>query len=658
MKMETRGLKRAAAWLILLALALPLLLPVPAAANEYAQIQTKVNVLETVKPGGFDLSNPAQKAPAEAWIRARLAEANRILAINKTRTKLTLNQINPAWPDPTPPADGRLDLAGRNKLRTDGIKELKENFGSGQGYKFYLVDNWTDTTGWGLAIINNPIAFLREGLPANQKGGRGASWVHEFGHGMGLDDHTTPTPSKNLMRTGPHNRTATELTSEQAATIFENAKKRVAYTVYNDAQAKAKGLPPCWKNWQFQDGSLDPRDLPPGKAYADMVEAGLSAYDLNDYLLAEIELAGLPPAGVAQQICIRFCLNIDNNNATGAVVGGYPGIDRMVTIRLVGTYPFAVAADVYNTIDNTTTIIDPPQLLTLSEVVDAADDPPPTPLPLGYKLELAVPAASLGTLSSIVPVGVISTDEVDMVSDFTAFEFATTILPYPTLSLDQLIVELPWEDLALTGSNFTAGEQVGATLGSSETSVGKETADGSGGFGLSISGAALWAQDLFGESHPAEDGRDYFLDVVDKQGKCAYKVVTLKNLTRREKGKIVGTGSLEQPGTLFNFDVINWMGGGGPQGSMTYMDRSQGILVRSLRIDALAVDETGKKAVFGGTASGTVNGKAVARFKAYVEDNNGAGADRFEIWLYDNSGSTIYHGGGVVKAGQVTIARP
>ncbi|HID31413.1 MAG TPA: PKD domain-containing protein, partial [Desulfobacterales bacterium] len=89
------------------------------------------------------------------------------------------------------------------------------------------------------------------------------------------------------------------------------------------------------------------------------------------------------------------------------------------------------------------------------------------------------------------------------------------------------------------------------------------------------------------------------------------------------------------------------------KGKLIYRDRAAKVNVRSINVEWFW---PGPPAVIlEGEAKGKVGNREVARYRVYLEDNDGAGADFFRIMLFDKNGKLIYMNEGLLRRGNIWI---
>jgi hypothetical protein len=310
--------------------------------------------------------------------------------------------------------DGKVTASNLNELVNNCNDELNSNFGGGRGYKISFVTEIQDprvrpgqtVLGWTGPHSQNtggppaPCTFIKSTGNISQMI---RTVAHEMSHGFTNGAHSTDpnnlmTPSGNCP---PPGCTGTQLTPAQIAEIQSGAAQR--------SHSEHGG-------WTHTTGSVS-------EPFIDLFNGSLYAPDQASGLQFVINLAGtFPTTPVNAKFQLFF--DTDNNPTTGGSFGTFTGIDKVLTITISGTYPFAMggfAATLTDVASNTATTLAPGSVMRLSKIIDT--DSTPVVVDWIDSINQSVPFPSFGFSATRIPVGIQATDLNTNAFDNASFVF-------------------------------------------------------------------------------------------------------------------------------------------------------------------------------------------------------------------------------------------
>jgi hypothetical protein len=302
--------------------------------------------------------------------------------------------------------DGKVTDANFDLLRQGCENELNNTFG-GKGVKILFVNEIVDPTvppgsfvsgenghalntpSFGRGGPASPCAFVRFTGDVAQMSRTAA---HEMSHGFtnGFEDNNDPN---NLMAQDFTCQPAqalcgTQLNPDQIAEIQRGAAQRARHSEHG--------------GWTDDIGDVS-------QAFIDLFFGSIYAPDQTSDLQFVINLAGLfPNTNVNTKFQMFF--DTDNNPATGGTFGAFSGIDKVLTISLTGTFPFAgsMTATLLDVPSGTSITLAPGSVLRLSRILEA--NVPTAPRDWVDSINQSVPFSAFGFSSSHIPIGIRATN--------------------------------------------------------------------------------------------------------------------------------------------------------------------------------------------------------------------------------------------------------
>jgi hypothetical protein len=302
----------------------------------------------------------------------------------------------------------------------------------------------------GISVHRGPTVIVEQRTSSDLTG---ATIAHEFGHVWTLEHPTeTATPDDNT----PGNIMNPSNAGRDDFVNSGDADKGLENVNFTDAQrariaadgvATAMGVQGTMESpghlRPFQHGSVtdDLGDVAGGgPAYADLNWITLDSEVGEEFIRALITLNDLFPASGPVDITYTLLFDVDADSFSGFAIGSFSGIDREVTIRVVGDAslaPLTVAAVMLDASTFENLLIPQPTLLVGTE--ETGLDAPP--VPHQHQIEIFIPKTELGMTATQVPVGVAARNAPVFFQAFTELDTAALTFDraasesFPTLTL-------------------------------------------------------------------------------------------------------------------------------------------------------------------------------------------------------------------------------
>ena len=483
-------------------------------AHTYVQLPLIVNVL-------------VGEGITDDTIRARVDGMNKIIG-QCGNISCTLVKINHNWPDNHEPGDTPGDVRpdGRDQLRDDGEKEIAAQ---GASTKIFVAHGLLDGGGDnmdgvnGVTVIGRPVSIIADG------NGDDRTWAHEFAHQMGLDHNNVPG---NLMEDPRPLGAGTALTEDQCATLLANILLHGPIVEKTIDQM----TDPYRYGWTATVSAADAWTASTPATYVRSLGHSFELTATSATMVVNLRLAGVIPTGVGAQYNVAY--DTDQNTATGQPVAGYLGMDRLLQLSVSGVFAAAQVMDLqHNQFLGTL----PAQVIRLSEHTEATSSH--TPLDVADSIQLTVPLSMMGTLSN--PSLALASSSSSLGNNTLPPAPIATALPQrPPVTLAPLAA-YPQQPVAITAQGFTPVSTAEVRI--NHQLVQTNTTDSNGAFSASV-------------PTPLLVPGDYFLDVVDAQGKLNMKVLRVLGvtLTAQRSGAglnlawpvLAGTNTLQQSASL------------------------------------------------------------------------------------------------------------
>jgi hypothetical protein len=321
-----------------------------------------------------------------------------------TNSNIQLNFLSP---------DGKLTASNLNELYNNCNDELNSTFGGGRGFKIAFVSAINDPSvpagqtalGWNAhsANVGGPPSACAFITSTGDIAGMTRTVAHEMSHAFTNGPHSTDP--NNLMTPGtacpPPGCTGTQLTPAQIAEIQSGGAQR--------SHSEHGG-------WTDATGDVN-------EPFIDLFNGSLYAPDQASNLQFIINVGGTFP-NTAVKTKFELFFDTDNNPATGGNFGTFTGIEKVLTITISGTYPFAtggMTATLTDVASNTTTSLTPGSVIRLSKIIETSG--PPTIADWIDSINQSVPFTSFGFSAARIPVGIQATDLNTNAVDQASFVF-------------------------------------------------------------------------------------------------------------------------------------------------------------------------------------------------------------------------------------------
>lgn len=458
----------------------------PAVAHTYWQLPVVVNVLK-----GDNTTDAA--------IRQRIQGVNDILA-QCGNLSVTLVKINRDVADPQHPrggdAEGEVRPDERGTLRTDGQKECADH---GAGGKFTIAKGLRDAAGNamntvnGVAVIGHPVCILNDGQADNR------TWAHEFMHTLGLGHNAI---AGNLMEDPRPANAGTALTAAQCQDILAGMIKKgviVETTIDQEREPRLTATVAYVFDEDAGPVSSPHQDI-------QVVTHAFQGYEGFSQVTVGVELGGLfPPFQTTPPYLVAY--DTDGNPLTGGNIGPFFGVEKALTIQVLPgppSLPPPAQAQLMDLVDGTTFPVQA-RVVRRNTTYEATEALPDEPLQDVIEVELPLPM--LGPVGPLMLVGASSgaTPPVDFVSP----QPVSTLPPQrPGLLLSNRAAT-PGQTVTLAGVGWSPGSVAGLSLNHQPLAS----------FPVDPAGQFLGAF-----TAPTLPAGDYFLDVVDEEGRMNMKV--------------------------------------------------------------------------------------------------------------------------------------
>lgn len=273
-------------------------------AEEFINVPLVINIL---KDAG--ISEEDAKKAVEA--------ANEVY--KQAKVKFSVTKVNK---DVAKPGDGddKLSREERDKLRADGINELKDGLGVKVTFVNQVNEDAAGTTG--VAMHKNPVAIVGKNRVNN-------TVAHELGHVLTLNYDLYGAGDKNRLMYGYTDYADTQLTEAERNEIRKEAEAR------SKKQEKQQQVAPSQPSNSQTGLGAHPEKTNAGapghqNVWMAMVNSNATLPDFSMRLTLE---SLVPPSG---QGTFRFLFDSDSNAGTGQMVAGKMGVDLMVRADVAG----------------------------------------------------------------------------------------------------------------------------------------------------------------------------------------------------------------------------------------------------------------------------------------------------------------------------------
>lgn len=466
----------------------------PAGAHTYWQLPVVVNVLK-----GDNTTDDT--------IRARIRGVNDILQ-QCGNLSITLVKINRDVADPQHPrggdAEGEVRPDERDTLRTDGQKECAA---LGAGGKFTIAKGLRNAAGGamntvnGVAVIGHPVCILNDGQADNR------TWAHEFMHTLGLDHNAIPG---NLMEDPRPANAGTALTAAQCQAILAGMiQKGVIVETTIDQELVPRLTATVAYVFDEDPGPV----VPPQRDILVVTHAFQGFEGVFTDVTVGVELGGVfPPFQTVPPYLIAY--DTDANPLTGGSVGQFFGVEKALLIQVQPgdpTRPPQAQAQLQSLMDGTSFPVEARvvrRYTTYEATESLPDEPLQDVLEVFLSLEMLSPVGPVmlvGASAGVVPA-------VDVVPP----QPVSTLPPArPSILLSNRAAS-PGQTVTLNGEGWTPGSVAWLSLDHDRLMPFPVSDDGQ------IAG-------LF--TTPPLPVGDYFLDVVDEEGRMNMKVFQVAYFT-------------------------------------------------------------------------------------------------------------------------------
>jgi hypothetical protein len=199
-----------------------------------------------------------------------------------------------------------------------------------------------------------------------------------------------------------------------------------------------------------------------------------------------INVNGLFPSGAVQAV-YELLLDADNDPSTGATVGPFPGIDKIVRVTLNGQFPFTslgqFTAVLVDTAAATQVPLTPGAVVRIPKLTDVDESGVPSAADYADSVIQTVPLTALGSLANAVPAGIRATDLIGGGVDSASFVFDYNRPSGPQVGMSPLAGDVGTM-IALAGQHFTSSSAI--TILVDDTPVASATSSPAGTFAASF----------------------------------------------------------------------------------------------------------------------------------------------------------------------------
>jgi len=493
-------------------------LAVPAAAHEYVQISIVIR-----KGPGVD-DDDIKKSQ----VNQTLKKMEDIL--NKCRTSFEpFIKFTPIFKKMLTDSDGKvtyprhLEFDDQNELRDDKMVDESweyalndEMLRLGKGsvsdsppiFTFYLVHSIISTKPnvIGVNVLGSPVGAVTPGLSPS-------GWVHEFGHGAGLEHDDAPRD--NVMH--EKDRGGKKLTTEQCKKMNELIEKIGIVKKSNYQQ----GI--------IYDGTLEKQSIivaMAGEPKDRDSEKTVPRYGFLNPFLAwyvfdpidadkKMELTlnleeSFPRDHVEATYLIYY--DTDNNKDTGFVIGDFVGIDKIITLDVSGKFPFTGSDGIIDgTIMDTATERTSELATSYVTAIFLADSGRENPL--FDSITFSVSAQQLGELPENRITAGFESYSGNVLNIIPEMTIATTNKIQPTLDTYPLVVAD--QSVKVQGTDFAPNSVVSLLWDGNPEPMTSVSTDSVGSFTTTI--------DI-----PNVLSGDYLLDAIDEEDNVGLVVLTVE----------------------------------------------------------------------------------------------------------------------------------
>ncbi len=356
-----------------------------------------------------------------------------------------------------------------------GKKELEDNT-KGKGIKINFCDrpiaSSANTNGW--AIHKTPVIFVRESDTTEKSGNTVA---HEICHVLTIDYDLYAEANRNRLMYGYSSRTGTELTDAEKEEIRKEAAKR------GTIQKKQDAATPSTPKRKETSLGYNTQDASPDN-FQGVKDASITSLEGDADYECRLVLGGEIPPG---QGCVyHFLVDIDNNPATGVVMGDVQGVERGIMIQIPPDAPFAQiqAMDLQNP---SNVFFTEGSVILEMKWFEGEPGAPTGGTPDGHVIDFSIPIPFMGLGASDIapvivgtgPMGAIGLDRFMMLHDTIDGDRG------PHVSTDDGEIDAAaGETFTLMGAAFDPGATLEITL--DDEVIGLTTAGPAGGFAMAM----------------------------------------------------------------------------------------------------------------------------------------------------------------------------
>jgi hypothetical protein len=274
-------------------------------------------------------------------------------------------------------------------------------WGQGRGY-IAVFANYINDDSIGLSGTSptTPVSYFVIDDRFNNAAAYGRTIAHEFGHTFGSLGHESD-PDRLMTQRGSGG-IGTTLTADERSRIRDGASMRSLDSEHD--------------GWLDIAGDVTARhiDLSVGHLYID---------DFRRELHFSLQPVGLFPDSSVRTLFEAF-FDTDNDSSTGTTIDGFTGIERVLRMRLEGTFPFAGSAEteLLDTTSGAITNLDPPIIGQSVKWLNSIGSAVPF-VPSTATLQQIVPLSGLRPTATIIAVDLRSTDLDTGEADIVSFDF-------------------------------------------------------------------------------------------------------------------------------------------------------------------------------------------------------------------------------------------